>query len=117
MTTVLAERVLTQADFDAFAALSGDFNPIHTSPAFAAQSAFARTVAHGVMLTSLLRALAAPLFEGRAVCAQEAMFPAPTFAEEPLRFCAVRLDDRQWQVWCERSADSTRTCTLTVTLT
>jgi acyl dehydratase len=45
-------RVFSQSDFDRFAALSGDDNPIHIDPEFSARSKFGRTVAHGMFLYS-----------------------------------------------------------------
>lgn len=113
---LLAERCLTQDDFDAFAALSGDFNAIHVDAAFAAASAFGRTVAHGVMLTALLRALGAPLFENRRIVSQAAMFPAPTFAGDRMHFYAARSSDNEWRLWCARAACGTLTCDLSVQL-
>jgi acyl dehydratase len=42
-----SEIRISQAMIDAYAALSGDFNPIHVDPAVAAASMFGGTVAHG----------------------------------------------------------------------
>ena len=70
-------RTFTQVDFDRFAQLSGDDNPIHTDPVFSARTRFGRTVAHGLLLCSVLRMLE-----------QSVMFPAPTFADEPMQFSA-----------------------------
>ena len=39
-------RSFSQSDFNEFASLSGDNNPIHTDAEFAAQSRFGRPVAH-----------------------------------------------------------------------
>lgn len=39
--------LLTTADVSAFAAASGDFNPLHTDEDFARRSAYGRTIAHG----------------------------------------------------------------------
>lgn len=38
---------ITQAMIDAYAAISGDFNPVHVDPAFAAGTPFGQTIAHG----------------------------------------------------------------------
>jgi len=48
------KRVFSQADFDRFAALSGDNNPIHVDPTFAARTKFGRTVAHGMFIYSVV---------------------------------------------------------------
>lgn len=42
-------RVVTQADVEAFAVVSGDRNPLHLDEAYAAESMFGRRVAHGVL--------------------------------------------------------------------
>ena len=89
------ERVqaFTQRDFDRFAVLSGDDNPIHTDPAFAAQTRFGRTVAHGLLLAGVLRGLVEQLAPGQALADQRLMFPAPTFTDEAMRFSAQREQD------------------------
>lgn len=48
-----ATRTVTQGDLDAFAALSGDDNPIHVDPVAAQRLAFGTTVAHGMLLATL----------------------------------------------------------------
>jgi len=83
-------RVLTQRDFDRFAALSRDDNPIHCDPAFARGTHFGATVAHGMFLFSLLcahtwRELAAPALP----VAQTLMFPTPAFAGDAVAFALV----------------------------
>ena len=45
-------RRFSQADFDRFARLSGDDNPIHVDPRFAARTRFGRTVAHALATCS-----------------------------------------------------------------
>ncbi len=81
-------RSFSQADFDRFARLSGDDNPIHTDPEFSAWTRFGRTVAHGLLLCSVLRGLVDQLFPGGHIQEQSVMFPAPTFTDEPMRFSA-----------------------------
>lgn len=72
-----------QADFDAFAAVSGDENPIHVDPGFAAASRFGRPVAHGMMLFAVCSGAIARTRQGPVVIAgQDLRFPAPTFAGE-----------------------------------
>lgn len=80
-----ADWVPTQADFDRFAALSGDDNPIHVDPEFSARTRFGRTVSHGMLLYSRVWALMRATFPGRGFAAQSLMFPNPAFADEPLR--------------------------------
>ena len=80
------ERVFSQADFDRFAHLSGDNNPIHTNPDFCAGTRFQRTVAHGLLLCSVLRGLIERLVPGGQLSEQSVMFPAPTYTNEPMQF-------------------------------
>jgi acyl dehydratase len=55
--TAAFRRRYSQADFDRFAALSGDDNPIHVDPVFSARSRFGRTVAHGMLLYAAISRL------------------------------------------------------------
>jgi len=48
--------VFSRAEFDEFARLSGDDNPIHIDPAFAAEPKFGRTVAHGMLIFAATQA-------------------------------------------------------------
>ena len=73
----------TQRDFDEFARLSGDDNPIHVDPDFSARTTFGRTVAHGMALFGVLDAATARWLDTpMATVSQELMFTAPTFAGE-----------------------------------
>ncbi len=113
-TIFTAERQFTQAEFDRFAAISGDDNPIHVDPAFAAVTRFGRTVAHGMLLYTALRGLIATHFPGTRQTAQTLMFPAPTFADEAVRLEVEVLDypsDRECHLATRilRAADSTLT--------
>lgn len=92
MARVTVEKTFSQADFDAFAELSGDHNPIHVDPAFSARSRFGRTVAHGLLLCTVLRGLVDDLAPGSLIDWQEVMFPAPTFADDPMVFTAEHVD-------------------------
>ncbi len=83
-------RTFSQRDFDRFAALSGDDNPIHVDPEFASRTRFGRTVCHGMLLYSTIcRALTDALGPGFAQREQELMFVTPTYTGEEV---AVRLE-------------------------
>jgi 3-hydroxybutyryl-CoA dehydratase len=77
-------RTLMQQDFDRFAELSGDDNPIHVDPDFAAGTRFGRPVSHGMLLYSVLCAALDENFPGAVQLGQDLMFPTPTFAGEEL---------------------------------
>jgi len=55
-TATLAKTITTE-DIEAFAALSGDRNPLHVDPAFARQTRFQRPVAHGMLLGAYVSTL------------------------------------------------------------
>ena len=114
------ERALTQGDFDAFAELSGDDNPIHVDPEFSAQTRFGRTVSHGMLLSTVLRGLLDQLAPGARQVSQKLMFPAPTFADEAMRFSATtKSDDGRHlvaEICCERIEDGVVTCSGEATL-
>jgi acyl dehydratase len=53
-----SERSCAQADVEAFAALTGDRNPIHLDAAFAARTPFRGRIAHGLLVEALASGLA-----------------------------------------------------------
>ncbi len=81
-------RTFAQRDFERFAQLSGDDNPIHVDPNFAARTRFERPVAHGMLLYSVLSGVLHDelLPPGSLQLEQELVFPAPTFADEAVKF-------------------------------
>jgi len=82
-------RVFTQEDFNRFAALSGDDNPIHVDPEFSARTRFGRTVSHGMLLYGTICGALSAHFPGVRQLEQELMFPNPTFVGEEV---TVRLE-------------------------
>tara|TARA_R110002096_G_scaffold36098_11_gene101235 strand:- start:562 stop:933 length:372 start_codon:yes stop_codon:yes gene_type:complete len=90
--TVHLDRTMTQADFDAFARLSGDANPIHVDPDFAARTRFGKTVAHGAFLCAILRGLVDELAPGGTQKNQAVMFPNSAPVGETVRFEARIID-------------------------
>ncbi|MCI0634393.1 MAG: MaoC family dehydratase [Actinobacteria bacterium] len=78
--SVSTKRLLRQADFDAFAALSGDDNPIHVDPVFAARTRFGRTVSHGMLLYGLICGALSTHFPSTTQLDQSLMFLKPAFA-------------------------------------
>lgn len=80
-----ADWTPTQAEFDAFARLSGDDNPIHVDPEFSARTRFGRTVSHGMLIYAMLWAMLRRARPGQDHVSQGLMFPSPAFAGEALR--------------------------------
>jgi acyl dehydratase len=77
---------LTQEQFNRFAGLSGDDNPIHVDPEFSARTRFGRTAAHGMFLYSLLTGLTGRFHPGAVHLQAQLTFRAPTYAAEPVQF-------------------------------
>lgn len=73
-----------QAEFDAFAKVSGDDNAIHVDPAFCAGTGFGRTVSHGMLIYSKLWGMLKRHDAEIAQVSQSLMFPNPAFAGEEL---------------------------------
>ena len=77
-------RTLTQADINAFAAVSGDTNPAHLDPAYADATLFHGVIAHGMWGGALISALLGTVFPG----------PGTIYLEQALHFSKpVRLGD------------------------
>ncbi len=96
--------VPTQAEFDAFAALSGDDNPIHIDPDYSAATRFGRTVSHGMLIYARLVALLARV--GAAPLRTDTlMFPNPAHADEALELCVVQTAPDAFTLRATRMAD------------
>jgi acyl dehydratase len=78
------KRAFTQSDFNRFAGLSGDDNPIHVDADFAAQTKFGRMVAHGMFLYSVVCGVLGTRLPGPGCVQleQELMFPNATYVGE-----------------------------------
>lgn len=47
-------RLITQRDINLYAEASGDYNPIHIDPDFAARTPFGGTIAHGMLVLAYM---------------------------------------------------------------
>lgn len=103
--TASVKRTFTQSDFDRFAALSGDDNPIHVDPGFAARAKFGRTVAHGMFLYSVVCGVLSSRLPGPGALQieQELMFPSATPTGEEVE---IRVEVTEVQP-AEATADLT----------
>jgi acyl dehydratase len=74
-------RTITADDVEAFARFSGDRNPLHFDPAFAAETRVGRLVVQGGLTTALFNALVAMELPGpgSVFLHQEWDYPAPVF--------------------------------------
>ena len=72
---------LTSEHVEKYAEISGDYNPLHFDPEFAAQTRFGRQIVQGGLTTGLLHALVAMDMPGPGTVflSQEWNFTAPVF--------------------------------------
>ena len=89
-------RTITEADVMAFAALSGDWNSIHTDAVYAARHAFGQRVAHGLLGMSIAVGLALRLgfLEDTVLAFREISdwkFSLPIFFGDTIRMQATVL--------------------------
>ena len=98
------KRRFTQADFNRFADLSGDNNPIHVDPEFSARTHFGKTVAHGMLLYSTICRVLSTQYPGPGVLQikQEMMFRNPTYTDTEitvkLEVIDVKLDEQRAEI-------------------
>jgi acyl dehydratase len=74
-----------QADVAAFAKITGDNNPIHLDDDYAKATPFGRPVVHGFLAGAVFSKVFGTIFpgEGTIYLAQELVFRAPVFVDEP----------------------------------
>ncbi|MCR8724703.1 MaoC family dehydratase [Frigidibacter sp. ROC022] len=100
-----ADWTPTQAEFDAFAAVSGDDNPIHVDADFSARTRFGRTVAHGMLIYSRLWSLLGSACPGLRQLRQELMFPNPCYAGDPVQLSVESLAPGRYAMRAARKSD------------
>ena len=79
--TATWSRIFTADDVEAFARISGDRNPLHFDPAFAARTRLGRLVVQGGLTVGLFNALVAERLPGpgSVFLHQEWDYPAPVY--------------------------------------
>lgn len=80
------EKTISQIEIDQFARISGDVNSFHVDSTLAARGPFGKTIAHGVLLTAIIRGLISQNFPGSQVTQESARFHAPTFPLDAMLF-------------------------------
>lgn len=77
-------RTVGEADIVAYAALSGDYNPVHIDPVYAAQTIFKERIAHGMLSAGYISAIFGMQLPG----------PGAIYISQTLVFKApVKIDD------------------------
>lgn len=95
----------TQADFDAFARVSGDDNPIHVEPEFSARTAFGRTVSHGMLIYSKLWGVLKQAHPKARQRRQSMMFSNPAYTGEEVLLRVRETAPGQFEMQATRAAD------------
>jgi acyl dehydratase len=84
-----ASRTITEADIVAFAALSGDWNPLHCDAEFAKTTPFGKRIAHGLLGLTVASGLGdrEGILEGTllAFLGMEWSFKSPIFIGDTIR--------------------------------
>ena len=90
-------RTIEQADIDAFAAVTGDHNPVHVDEEFAKTTRFRRRIAHGMLTASLISAVLANHLpgEGSVYLGQTLQFLAPVFPGDEITARVTVLEIRE----------------------
>jgi len=82
--TARTSKQITQADLTLYAAVTGDFNPIHFDPVYSAQTRFKGPIAHGMIAAGLLSGLMGMSLPG----------PGTIYLKQTLDFLApVKIND------------------------
>jgi acyl dehydratase len=89
-------RTFSAEDVEAFAAISGDRNPLHFDEAFAARTRLGRLVVQGGLTTGLFNALVAMRLpgSGSVFLHQEWDYPAPVYVGDTVTAEAEVLEAR-----------------------
>ncbi|AKO95505.1 Acyl dehydratase [Marinovum algicola DG 898] len=95
----------TQADFDAFARVSGDDNPIHVDPAFSAGTSFGRTVSHGMLIYARFWGLIRQARPEARQLRQTMMFPNPAFVGDRLHLTVRETQAGRLELRAVRAED------------
>ncbi|MEQ8806563.1 MAG: SDR family oxidoreductase, partial [Rhodospirillales bacterium] len=102
-------HTVTQEDVDTFAALTGDFNPIHLDPEFARATSFGKPIVHGMLTSAFISTMVGMLLPGKGALwmSQTLNFARPAFVGDTI---IVRSEVTQ-------VSQATRTLVAKVTIT
>ncbi len=77
-------KTITEADVEAFAGITGDYNPLHVDKEYAARSRFGERIAHGILTAGMISAVLGMRLPG----------PGGIFLSQTLKFVQpVRFGD------------------------
>ena len=94
-------RLITNQEVEAFAAISGDHNPLHLDPDYAATTSFGECIAHGMLTGALISAAIAMQLPGpgSVYLSQSLQFKAPVFLGDTLTVTLSVIDKHVKRPW------------------
>jgi len=98
----------SQKEITGFAELSGDTNPIHVDPKFAANTPFGKTIVHGIYSSSLFSRMLGSTVHGSVYVGQTLRFLKPIFTDNTVK---AKIEVVQVE---KRKRGSLLTCSTTV---
>ena len=99
--TATYSRLITNHEVQAFAAISGDHNPLHLDPEYAATTVFGECIAHGMLTGALVSAAIAMQLPGPGsiYLSQSIQFRAPVLLGDTLTVTLEVIDKHSKQPW------------------
>ena len=99
--TATYTRLITNHEVEAFAAISGDHNPLHLDPEYAATTAFGECIAHGMLTGVLVSAAIAMQLPGPGsiYLSQSLRFRAPVLLGDTLTVTLEVTDKHSKRPW------------------
>ncbi len=99
--TASFSKTITETDITLFAAISGDFNPMHMNEEFAKHTPFKTRIAHGGIPHSLIAPVWGTKLPGLGTVALEikTRFKAPTYIGDTITATTEvieKLEERKW---------------------
>ena len=84
------EHAITHSDVQAFADLTGDYNPVHLDREFAVQTQFGKPIVHGMLTASYISTVIGMLIPGPGALwlTQTIQFMNPGFVGDAIKVCA-----------------------------
>lgn len=99
--TTTYTRLITNREVEAFAAISGDHNPLHLDPEYAATTAFGECIAHGMLTGALISASIAMQLPGpgSVYLSQNIQFRSPVMLGDTLTVTLTVTDKHAKRPW------------------
>ena len=106
-------RLVTARDVELFAVVSGDHNPLHLDPEYAATTQFGECIGHGMLIGAFVSAVIGLEFmgPGTVYLGQNLEFRSPIFLGDTLNI-SLTVTDKHARKPCHRRREVARRCVL-----